>query len=607
MNPQITRMAFQLGMGITLLSFLFFAGGCKKDDAEETAGKSAEGVVATPKIDPYPVLDLGSEVLFYGGVKSFDALTKFGGELMKDMESMPAEAVAETLKQGIINDLGVSSIDWLNPGVPIRVIGFGTLVEIEPLTLWPVQDTVSFEATLPESKQADDGGNAWSWSSGSKKFYANFLDGHAAVSESATRFSSGKALLVELLKSFHPEQTLFVHLGVASLMTEIGSLLKGGEADNPGMSPQEKAQMEQLTTLLESVDHAVLTGTLNADNLIAAVEVQGKAVKPWTLLVGAVASGQPRLTGFAPESSYAVMGSSTDREAAAELNTLLNSSETLVAMLGFEGDEKKAFNAVLQRVESQQTGDQMFAMHSVGGFPFGMRWITEVKDGAQMHAAFEDLMGMMWKGGVSFAQEIAGNSIPPFVDLSSFSAALQSVGPLLAGFGVKLSHRTDAGGGGNVEVIEIGVDHARLEAMKVDPQAQQMAKSLLSKPIQIAVGSGKGVFAIQVGPDAVSTVRELVKGSAPAASHAGIRSMDAGAVPGASTRMWLSPLRAIAAFAVFDEVAPFSAALAGEPGDAGVGLSIGRVNDGTLRMHVDFPRAHTRRLVKGAKSVLNAP
>ena len=201
--------------------------------------------------------------------------------------------------------------------------------------------------------------------------------------------------------------------------------------------------MSQLLALLGSIQHLVIKGSLDDESLVFSFEVQGKEVKPWSLFVRAAASGRSQLMGLAPADSYFVMGSSTDRAAGQDLNRLLQSSDSLVAMLGFEGAEKEAFVAALRRVESLQTGDQMVAMHGSNGFATGFRGVMEVEDGQKMLAATTDLMGMLWKGGVGFGKEIAGDSIPPFVDLSSFPAAIQSVGPLLMGLGVKISSGND--------------------------------------------------------------------------------------------------------------------------------------------------------------------
>ena len=607
MNFIRPRLKALHSMGVCLLALAWTSPGCKKEAASESAPAIEVAAEEGPKVSPHPVLDLPSDVQVYGAVKSFDALVKFGGELVGDFGMMPPAAVKETLTQGFVNDFGVSNIAWMDASAPIRMVAFADDGgDTGGVALLPVKDEAGLLASLPESKQANDAGNAWSWSSGTRKVYLNLFSGHAVVTENPTRFAAGQEVFKKLLEGLNPEPPVFVHMSVSALMDEFGGLFEQS-AQDPSMSGEEKAQLDQLMGLAKSVKSLIFTGTVDEGNLVFAAEAQGSAGEPWSTLVSAIASGEPpRLTGLAPAGSYFVMGSSTDRDAAQKLNKLMKSADPLIALLGFEGAEEKAFLEVMERVESAQKGDQMLALHSSGGFPLGVRSFVSVHDGAKMQAAFLDMMGMFWKGGVGFAKEIAGDSIPPFVDLSSFPAAVQSVAPLLAGFGVKLSHRTDATGGPSAEVIEIGVDAARLEAMKMDPAMIGLAKVLFTEPIQLVMASDKGLFGISIGPGSLAGLRANLAAPVPSDPHPGIRSMDNGAVPGASTLIWVSPLMALDTFKVLDQVKPFAALVEGPPGDAGVGFSIGRVNESTIRMQIDLPREHTRRLVKGVKGAMGA-
>ncbi|MEM6787886.1 MAG: hypothetical protein AAF715_10250 [Myxococcota bacterium] len=169
-----------------LLCGLVALGGCKDDEKKPEETK----VEVTPEKEPaaaVPVakLEAPAGVLAFGGAKSL-------AEATKNLGGVPDPSAITGQLQTM---LGLPKLDAQKPmrfllGDPEKEQDGALILAIE------VGDKAAVEAVLPETKKADDEGNAYSYPGPSgKKVYVNTLENYAVFSRAKEAFGTHRAFL----------------------------------------------------------------------------------------------------------------------------------------------------------------------------------------------------------------------------------------------------------------------------------------------------------------------------------------------------------------------------------------------------------------------------
>lgn len=571
--------------------------------AGEKAVDAAKAAVGGPTSGALSV-EVPDDVVVVGGLKSFNDFVNTVNEIT-DMVA-PVPGLRDTVETGLREGMGMKNLDWLDRDRPVKVGVMDPKKHGEAAFLAiPIKDKAAFEGALPETKKADQEGNALMFEAGFTSIYANFVDGYAVLSDSPKTWGAAKGFAEGGLAKFGPPTTIDGSIEVAHLLKSFSAELTEAREElkrtmkmmpDVGASGMD-AQVDFLFDLIQSIDRMGYSFKKDGVHALLGFDLLPIPGKVSGSLFKAYEGREVALLDRVPEGSYLVVAANTDPKAGMDF---FNSFGRDMAMgqlkevFKFSDTDIKAFEAIQDEGMKLTTGESLFVIHPEGEVALAMTAFSRVTDGKATRANLHKLMDLLWPKIIEMLKAEAGGDIPPNFDLSTFTKAVQSAGVFLEPQGVKMTVRSEEKSGVMIDALDISVDWAKAG---VDGPELDTIKAVAGDKFQAVVAYGKDSYAFTFGAKAEERALAFINGKA-GKTPAGIREALKNGRGKSGMLFYASVIDGLKAFQGVPELAEIKASVSASRINNGVGLTCAAGGNDALGCTVDVPLDHIKEVVQ---------
>ncbi|NUN15958.1 MAG: hypothetical protein HUU55_20215 [Myxococcales bacterium] len=551
-------------------------------------------------------VDAPDNIIFYGAAKSFDELANKVSEIVSKVQPVPG--LAKVFEDGFQREFGFTNLDWLARDKPIVLSGWNPKeIADGAILIVPTKGKDAFVSALPETKQADADGNQFKFGNGTKDYFANLIDDNAVITVDAGIYAKAKTFIEEKLNTYSPGNTIELTIEVGHLTTifkdEIAQSRTQMEADfggdgsmPPGVAAILKEEIAMLYSFLESVDTLAVVARSQGEHVFLGFDT---VAKPGTGVVTFVESLKGRsleLGEKIPAMTYLAFVGNYDIGKFSDSGWMKLGIEALTEALKLTADDKERLASLQREAMALQTGAFMMAVHGTGSKAFAMSGLGNVQDGAKFREKTFELYNLLWNRAVDRLKAEAGGEIPPQIDLSSFEAALRSIGTVTAEMGVTLTLASSDEEGIKTDVVTVTIDWEKFPLAKEEPEIAGVIKALLGDTLQFGLGVSAKQYAMHVGPDAKAAIRAALAagGTAPAAYTETTRH----GVSSTAMLAYISVIDGLKAFSALPQLDSVREAIGKLEAKNGVGISMAAGEGTELRLLLDVPMDHVAAVVR---------
>ena len=443
--------------------------GCKKEAKPEAdqapAGGAAAGAAPAAKAEaPAPAaisLDkpaaLPADVLAYGGIAGFDALSALVGEIVAAFPGTPNPTAM--MFQGIQASLNVTNLDWLDKAKPVFFVAYDAKKYAEnALVLFPVTSADAFAAALPATKTGD-AATGFSYEFLGKKFFMKVVDGYAIMSNDQALATAAEPFLKGSLIPLKLGTTVELYVPVKGILTlygpEIDEGLKGLDqlaAGGQG-APAVPFLDAQVATSLKGMAAGAVAFARDIELVKVALEYKdGSFGIPVTGLVAAGSKAAEKLGGMAsrtsklfkemPESSYLTFAFNIDPKLFLEYKDI--SLKMYKEIFQLSDEDMAKISGYLDKAYDLSTGDGAVSVASFGGYPFNLVMASGLKDAKAYEALLAELWAFVEPKLIGFLKaEMAkkaaeGQPAPIQIQGDTLQAVIDALKPMAEPMGVKI-------------------------------------------------------------------------------------------------------------------------------------------------------------------------
>lgn len=583
-------------------------------------GKPAEPTAETPPTTPAPaptaalpaatVTPVPGQVIGYGSVKSLNDLIATVKDVATKVSPMPmAGNLDQMMLQGLQGALGFQNMTWLDLTRPARIVVLNPKTNPQPgVVVLPITDPEAFKAALPAERKEGEAGNQFSYTHEFETVYANVSGKDLVLTQSPESFAIVKDFVEKNLAGHTPTVPFEITIAMDNVLTIFGQELAMAESQvNQMASMPMMMPMPGMQDLLKKEYELIFKGIRELQRIdIAFSSKDGRLQLPLTFTVkadgglakfiSAMSGRKVELAAMLPAASYLVMAYNFDPKAAGAWTNL--GFEFIGKAFQMEGEKLAKLRGLYDQSLAVTTGETAFGMYRDGNFAFAFDiayGITDPVKAREVHLAFYDAI---WGELVALAKNLAqkeGAQLPPNLDLSSFSIAIQSINAIAAPAGFTLTLTKEEYKGVTIDVLDLKVDFTKLPPM--DPEEKAIVDSLFGDHVQFALAYAPGVMFETLGPNAVNRVKQAIDGTKPLendASFASVRDLlkDGGGV------FFLDPIKGLQAFAAVPELAPMKDAILAKTPQGGLIFETEAVAANQLRLVIDLATAPVGEIVK---------
>jgi len=548
-------------MFLVLVVVLALAG-CKKEAKPEGAapaeGKAAGAAPAKaePAAPAAIALDkpanLPVDVLAYGGIAGFDALSAMVGELVAAFPGTPNPTAM--MFQGIQASLNVTNLDWLDKARAVYFVAYDAKKYAEnALVLFPVTSADAFAAALPATKTGD-AATGFSYEFLGKKFFMKVIDGYVAMSNDQALTTAAEPFLKSSIIPLKLGTTVELFVPVKSILglygTEIDEGLKGLDqlaAGGEG-TPAVPFLDAQVAASLKGMAAGVVAFARDIELVKVAFEYKdGTFGIPVTGVVAAGSKAAEKLGGMAsrtsrlfkelPDASYLTFAFNIDPKLFLEYKDL--SLKMYKEIFQLSDEDVAKIGGYLDKAYDLSTGDGAFSVASFGGFPFSLVMVSGLKDAK----AYEGLLAELWtfvepKLIAFFKAELAkqaaaGQPAPINIQGDTLQAVVDALKPLAEPMGVKIELINKDLKGFKQVGVSVSVDFNN-PMWAANPEAA-LAKAFVGDKLSfVCAGRADNVYGCAFSPKADELMAAFADSKLGAGKVAGLSATATGLVSQAS-------------------------------------------------------------------------
>lgn len=578
----------------------------KPDAAAPQAGQpaaAAGGAVADSRAHRIEAPD---NIIFYGAAKSFDELANKVSEIVSKVQPVPG--LAKVFEDGFQREFGFTTLEWLARDKTIVLSGWNPKeIADGAILIVPTKGKDMFVAALPENKQTDVDGNQFKFGNGTKDYFANLIGDNAVITVDAGIYGKAKAFIEEKLNTYAPGNTveLTVEVGhlttifkdeIAASRTQMETDFGGDGSMPPGLAAILKEEIAMLYTFLESVDTVAITARTQGEHVFLGFDTNAKPGTGVVTFIDSLKGRSLELGDKIPAMTYLAFVGNYDISKFQDSSWMKLGLEAMTEALKLTADDKERLASLQREAMALQTGAFVVAVHGVASKAMAISGVGNVSDGAKFREKTYELYNLLWSKAVDRIKAEAGGEIPPQIDLSSFEAALRSIGTVTAEMGVTLTLASSDEEGIKTDVVTVTVDWEKFPLSKEEPEVAAIAKALLGDTLQFGLGVSAKQYAMHVGPDAKAAIRASLGagGTMPAAYSETTRH----GLQSTAMLMYISVIDGLKAFSALPQLESVREAIGKLDAKNGVGISMAAGEATELRLLFDVPMDHVAAVVR---------
>ncbi|MSP23683.1 MAG: hypothetical protein EXR75_00670 [Myxococcales bacterium] len=371
---------------------------CSKKDSPETAQAVTKEVTASGALEQ---LAAPAGVLAFGGADSPEQLIQHVARLLGPAgQQLTSEVAMGGLERSL--GLGAGTIDATKPA---RFLVADPKLYAEPLAVaFVVKNRDAFIAALPPSKTMNEGGDAYSWTEGTKAVFVNLLDDHAVVTHAPQLFAKQREFFTKLLGSKIEgafSSVLSVKNIAAAFNAELDAFAAEMEANigrikAPGASlgaPEQSLELVRAAArFARELDTVTMSAAVPGGDLMLTVDTRAKAGTELAKHFTGSKPGALALMAKIPADAKFAAVFSIDP---AGDNALMKQLSQWGMKLGVGAGSSAELTQATEAFYRATTGEMaLFAYRPEGTSELAIVSLTGVKDAPRMRAAWAEFMKM---------------------------------------------------------------------------------------------------------------------------------------------------------------------------------------------------------------------